>query len=139
MGMLSGAKKACSVFCAIFVILSLGLHTVQIKHEHHRVDTTRSMHFDMGVTFAHAGNTQAVPASSESLADKMHMAEKKFVIFVLAAALLYTVRITQVLCYQQIAQCLCAVIKSRHRMRPSILNVYLIVLYASGILNPKLH
>ncbi len=131
-------KNAFSIACAIIVICSLGLHAIQAKHAHYGIAHASVLPFEKHV---HAKEAPVVPVqASESLADKMHMAEKKFLFSIPTAPLfilIFSLSLAAA-CRNMITRSL---IRCRYlqKLRPPQPNAYIGLLYAAGILNPKLH
>jgi hypothetical protein len=146
---LLAVKKALSIFCTCTIIVSMGMHALQVKHSHYGELNSTDIHAT-GVNYLHKDavvadthSDSAQPASSGKLKlieDKMHMAEKKMFLLILAAfVLLFSFRQLQMLAYRMILAWGLIRMKNAQTVNPSILYSYMCRLYASGILNPKLH
>lgn len=135
--MTSNLRKIVSIVCAVFLLASFGMHSVQVKHMHygesHHVHAEGSGH-----THSDSGSTNT-DDGSESLSDKMHMAEKKFVVFLLAASLLFVAFfIPQDVSYRRVLAYTRTRFKAYTKRTINSLLLYIRLFYSSGILNPKL-
>jgi hypothetical protein len=160
-------KKVASTLCVLALIFSLNLHSLQVEHSHFNMtvsntavsvvtDTHVHEHHsedDHNVSHSHQTiNTNASEALSvahgqrdgehsntESLADKMHVAEKKFIFFLLGATLIvFAFKEPTQMLYTRIRLFLYNKIRSTQRGLMQILFSYIRLFFATGILNPKL-
>lgn len=126
-----------STVCVLVLFLSFGMHAAQIKHTHF----TPTGDGVFGMAFSHA-HSDASPASKhqESLDEKMHMAEKKFVVFMLAAPLLSLIFLyPQLLAYEYIRRFAYVRIYRWQKRFTARMYFFLQYFYARGLLNPKLY
>ncbi len=128
--MLQSAKRIISIFCVAVLLASFGLHSVQVKHVHQHAHASE-----------HAQtNSDSADGTTESLTEKMHMAEKKFVVFMLGATVLFFVFVSiPHLSYQRIRLSLFSSLRNRQKQLIHILFSYIRLFFSSGILNPKLY
>lgn len=124
-------QKTISIFCVLVLFMSFGLHSLQVKHVHYS-EANSHEHSASGHSESHDG--------IESLATKMHMAEKKLTWFALSATLLFFafVQIPQ-LAFMRIEQSLFVSLQSRKRKLLHIVYSHIRQLFTCGILNPKLY
>lgn len=138
-------SKITSALCVAILLASFTLHSVQVKHTHHaeshaEATTYTHVHAD-GSSDTHTASEQSNKnEDSESLNDVMHMAEKKLLLFIMSATLLF-VAFThpQWLSYQRLR--IFAYSRTRRFIASfiPILHSYIRRLYTAGILNPKLY
>ncbi len=120
---------------------SFALHSVQVQHTHHSGATSSEYAADHSHTSASAAHTHAATGASdgnggESLADKMHLAEKKFVYFFIAATLLFFA-FSQQLFYTRLHSLVYVRVRRLLKDYQPLLHSYLHRFYALGLLNPK--
>jgi len=141
------------------ILVAFGLHSIQVKHthidlndvgsetsvvtktyadnHHHEVGTERHSHSEYSNTSDVSGGIKT-QAHSESLAEKMHLADKKVLIVILAATLFFfgllqSPKVT----FDRIQIQLTTAITNRQRRLVHILYSYIRQFYSNGLLNPK--
>lgn len=129
------SERFFSTLCVLVLFLSFGMHAVQIKHTHF-VPTGEGI-FGIAVTHAH---NDAAPASNhqETLDEKMHMAEKKLFVFMLAIPLFSTIFLySPLLAFEHIRRFAYVSIYRWLKRFTTRLHSFIQFFYAQGLLNPK--
>lgn len=134
-GLRNQLNFSASLFCVVALLLSFGLHAVQVTHTHFSVAETHQHNSE------HAGHSDAsVPDSSlVFLGEVMHLSDKKYLLLVAGATIYLFVSFPAVLRgllqihHGAFFECL-----RQRRFWFNKLYNYLLHFYAAGILNPKL-
>lgn len=126
-------KKSASILCTLLLLCSFGLHALQVKHTHYGLNHVHAA----GETVQEQNHSHS-ENGHESLAEKMHMAEKKFIYFALGATLIfYVFSPSPFLIYQSmLLYSFQKIISIQKRLTRKIFS-FLRLFYATGILNPK--
>ncbi len=139
------SQKIIPILCALILMLSLCIHTVQVNHEHYGASAQSTVlthsHAQIGsmaASDAHSHATQS--ASLASIGEKMHMADKKLILFILGASLFFfSLQFRQWDVYTRLQKIIYTKISFLQKRLCTILYSYIRHIYSLGILNPKLY
>jgi 4-hydroxybenzoate polyprenyltransferase len=140
--MQSTLTKITSIVLALMLLFSLGLHSIQTDHAHYGSSAVRTHththNHTVGVS-TDTHNSESDPTFAE-ISEKMHMAEKKIVLFIFGATLLFfAFQLVQWIAYQRIQYIKYGTYCAYRKRFLNILFSYIRRSYSLGILNPKLY